>query len=271
MQALKENIMELLLKGQHLTQEQLDKAMQIHRDRQLPLRRVLVEQGFISEEALLSLLSNQLFIPTIHLTKYKFDPEIVKLIPEHIAKQYSLIPLSRLGKTLTIAISDPLNVFALDDVKTLTGFNIDTVLSPHEEIIKSIETQYGGPTANMQQILDEDSAQGASSLQKDVELLENEQIELSSAVSESEKPLIVKLVDLILTEALKRRASDIHIEPMGRCMRCSNSRNRNKMPLSPASRSFPTWILPKTGCPRTAGSRCVLKARKWIFACRVYR
>lgn len=213
MQTLRDKIIELLLSAKLITQEQLDKAMEVHRRRQVPLRRVLVEEGFISEENLLSLLSNELYIPTLHLTKYKFSQEIIRLIPEHIARQYSLIALSRIGNNLTIAISDPLNVFALDDLKTLTGFNIDTVLSPYDEIIKAIDIQYGsGGPKDMQQILS-DEAVKESGTDKDLELLREDNIELSSALVESEKPLIVKLVDLLLTEALKRRASDIHIEP----------------------------------------------------------
>ncbi len=214
MPTLKDTIIEVLIKGKHLTQEQLEKALHLQKERQIPLRRALVEGGFISEEALLSLLSNQLYIPTIHIAKYKFDPEIVKLIPEHIARQYCLLALSRMGNTLTIAISDPLNVFALDDIKTMTGFAIDTVLSPYNEIVKAIEACYAPQAKDMQQIIrDENFVQGAGAGQKDVELVTDEKIELSSAVEESERPLIVKLVDLMLTEALKRRASDIHIEP----------------------------------------------------------
>jgi type IV pilus assembly protein PilB len=197
-----------------LSQEQLDKAMKVHKEKQIPLRKILVDEKFISEEALLSLFADQLYIPSIHLAKYKFDSEITKLVPEHIARQYSLIPLSKIGNTLTIAISDPLNVFALDDVKTLTGYNIDTVLSPYDEIIKSIEAQYSsGPKEDMQQMLKTESYTETAQEKRDLELLEEDKIELSSALQESEKPLIVKLVDLILTEALKRRASDIHIEP----------------------------------------------------------
>ncbi len=141
MQTLKENIIEILLKSKRLQAEQIEKALQIQKQKEIPLRRVLVEQGFISEEELLSLLSSQLYIPILHLTKYKFNPEIIKIIPEHISRQYCLIPLSRIGNNLTVTMADPLNIFALDDLKTLTGCNIDIVISPQDEISRAIDTQ----------------------------------------------------------------------------------------------------------------------------------
>lgn len=218
MQALRENIIEILVKSKRLSKEQLDKALEIQKEKHTPLRKILVELRMISEDELLNLFSQQLYMPTLHLKKYKFDPQLIGMIPERLAKHYNIIPLSRMGNTLTVAMSDPLNIFALDDLKTLTGCDIDTVLSPHDEIVRAIENQYHKGSDDMQQILDEDS--GRSPLEKeDVELLRSEEIELSSAISESEKPPIIKIVELMLTQALKKRASDIHIEPEYDCLR----------------------------------------------------
>ncbi len=212
MLTLKENIIEILLKSKQINKEQLEKALVIQKKKQVSLRNILVEQGVISEEDLLSLLSEHLYIPTLHISRYKFDPKIVQLIPERLARQYNIIPLSRMANTLTVAISDPLNIFAMDDLRIFTGFNIDTVLSPEDEILKAIETQYRQQAQEAEQVLGEDvSATQASA--GDIELMKGEEIELSSAIQESEKPPIVKLVDLMLTQALKQRASDIHIEP----------------------------------------------------------
>ena len=213
MQTLKESIIEILLKSKHISKEQLEKAIDAQKQRQIPLRRVLISQNIISEEELLSLLSEQLYIPTLHLAKFKFDSAIVKLIPERMAVQYSVIPLSRMGNTLTVAMSDHLNIFALDDLKTVTGCDIDTVLSAEDEITKAIEIQYHSETKDMQKILEETSITHPDLGQEDIELLKQEEIELTSVLRESEKAPIVKLVDLILTQALKKRASDIHIEP----------------------------------------------------------
>src|SRR3989338_5543447 len=219
MQNLRENIIEILLKSKHMQLPQLEKALEIQKEKQIPLRRVLVSEGIISEVELLSLLSEQLFIPSLHLAKYKLDLEIIKLVPEHMARQYNIIPLSRIGSTLTVAMSDPLNIFALDDLKVFTGCNIDTVLSSEEEITQAIDTHYRLGTKDMQQILEESSFTQAGIEKKDVELLKQEEIDLTDVIKESEKPPIVKLVDLMLSQALNKRASDIHIEPEKDCLR----------------------------------------------------
>ncbi|MGE5308468.1 MAG: GspE/PulE family protein [Deltaproteobacteria bacterium] len=215
MKALKENIIELLLQNKLINQEQLDKALELQKQRGTTLRRILVQEKMVAEEELLSLFSNRLFIPSLHISKFKFDPEIVKLISPQMARQYSVMPLSRMANTLTVAMADPLNIFALDDLKVITGCDIDIVLSPEDEIQRAIEQNYGGGSKKMEEILKEGEtgAPGEGEDKQDIELLKMDEIELSSAVKESEKPVIVKLVDLILGEALRRRASDIHIEP----------------------------------------------------------
>jgi len=219
MQTLRENIIEILLKSKHLTKEQLDKALDLQKEKGMPLRRVFVEQGFISEETLLSLLSEQLYMPTLHLIKYRFDPLIVSLIPERMARLYNLIPLSRIGNKLTIAMSDPLNIFALDDLKALTGCNIDTVLSSEKEISRVIEAQYRLESRDIQHILEENGFSQLALEKKGLELVSQEEIELTAALKESEEAPIVKLVNVMLSQALKKRASDIHIEPEYDCLR----------------------------------------------------
>jgi len=218
MQALKDAIIEILIKNKKLNSQQLERALEIQKTQHIPLRKVLTKEGIISEEELLSLLSKQLYIPTLHLAKYKFDQDLLSLIPERVAKLYCVIPLSRMGNTLTVAIADPLNIFALDDLKVFTGLTIDTVLSPEDEIVRAIDSQYHLDTKNIQDILGE--AGPASAADKDnTELFRVDEIELSSAVKESEEPPIVKLVDLMLTQGLKNRASDIHIEPEQDCLK----------------------------------------------------
>jgi len=213
MVTLRDNIIGILLSSKRLSKEQLESALETQKQKRIPLRTILIDLGIISEEELLSLLSKQLYIPTLHLTKYKFDPEIVKTVPEHIAKQYNIIPLSRMGNSITVAISDPLNVFALDDIRTFTGCDIDIVLSPEEEIRSAIDAQYNLEVKSMQQILEDTSSLQIELDKKDTLTFKQEEIELSSVLKESEKAPIVKLVDVMLIQALKKRASDIHIEP----------------------------------------------------------
>ncbi len=212
--ALKDNIIELLLQNKLITQQQLDKALELQKQRGVTLRKVLVQEKMVAEEELMALFSTRLFIPTLRLSKFKFDPDVVRLIPATMARQYTVIPLSRIADTLTVAMADPLNIFAIDDLKVVTGCAIDIVLSSEEEILRAIETNYGGGSKKMEEILKEDEeGVDLGGEKQDLELLKMDEIELSSALKESEKPIIVKLVDLILGEALRKRASDIHIEP----------------------------------------------------------
>lgn len=213
MKALKENIIELLLKNKLITQEQLDKAIELQKLRGITLRRVLIQEKMVAEEDLMALFSTRLVIPALRLSKYKFDPDIVRLVPPAMARQYTVMPLSRMGDTLTVAMADPLNIFALDDLRVITGCSVDIVLSPEDDILRAIEQYYGGGSKKMEEILKDEEAGADSGGRQDLELLKVDEIELSSAVKESEKPVIVKIVDLILGEALRKRASDIHIEP----------------------------------------------------------
>jgi len=219
MHSLKENIIEILLKSQHINKEQLDRALSLQKEKGMPLRRVLVDEGIITEDVLLSLFSEQLYMPTLRLAKFRFDADIINLIPERMAKLYNTIPLSRIGTTLTVAMSDPLNIFALDDLSNFTGCNIDIVLSPEDEITHAIDSQYRKDIKDMQNILDETAMDRDSETSKNLELVKLDEIELSNALMESEKAPIVQLVDIILAQALKRRASDIHIEPEIDCLR----------------------------------------------------
>jgi type IV pilus assembly protein PilB len=219
MHSLKENIIEILLKSQHITKVQLERALSLQKEKGVPLRRVLVDEGIIAEEVLLSLFSEQLYIPTLRLTKFRFDTEVINLIPEHMAKIYNTIPLSKIGSTLTVAMSDPLNIFALDDLSNFTGCNIDIVLSPEDEIAHVIDSQYRKEAKEMQNILDESALTRSAGTDKNLELFRTDEIELSNSLLESEKAPIVQLVEIILAQALKRRASDIHIEPEIDCLR----------------------------------------------------
>ncbi len=219
MQTLRDRIIEILLKDGHINKGQLDKALLLQKENGVPLRKVLIEESMISEDTLLSLLSKQLYMPTLNLSKYKFTSEVIGLVPERMARLYKLIPISRFGSTITVAMSDPLNIFALDDLKTCTGCSIDTVLSPEEEVLRSIEEQYNKEAKDLEQAMEDVVLSQGSTEKGDIELVTQQEIELSSALEESELAPIVKLVDLMLNQALKKRASDIHIEPEQGCLR----------------------------------------------------
>ena len=143
MVSIKENIISILVNSKAVEAEALRKALEAQRRKQLPLRRVLLDEKLITEEKLITVLSEHLFIPLLRLNKYKFDAKLFELIPERIARQYRIIPLSLIGGTLTVALSDPLNIVAIDDLSAVTGYGLNLVLSTEEDISRAIEAQYG--------------------------------------------------------------------------------------------------------------------------------
>jgi len=208
-ESLKDRLTDILIKGNLLKKKDLDKALEIQKKSGSNLGKILIDQGFISQKSLVVAMSSQLGIPPIDLSKYKIDKELLKLIPEKVARQYTLLPLSKIGQVLTIVMSDPLNVFAIDDVKMVTHFKIDLVIASESEIKDAINLYYSttAQTQEIAEILEE------VKMDDDVEIVEEEKIDVSEVTEESKKAPIVKVVGLILNEAIKKRASDIHIEP----------------------------------------------------------
>lgn len=208
-QSLKDRLTDILIKGNLLKKKDLERALEIQKKSGGSLGKILVEKGFVSQKDLVVAVSSQLDIPPIDLAKYKIEKDLLKLIPEKVARQYTLLPLSKIGNVLTVVISDPMNVFAIDDVKMMTHFKIDLVIASESDIKDAINSYYG-TTAQTQEIAKilEEVKPG-----EDVEIVEEEKIDVSEVTEESQKAPIVKVVSLILNEAIKKRASDIHIEP----------------------------------------------------------
>src|SRR5438105_2760484 len=202
---------DLLVKEKIITPEQLQQATKVQKESNCRLGSALVKLNFLSDEDVTNFLSRQYGVPAINLSYFEIDQAVIKLIPYDTAKRYQILPLSRVGSSLTIAMVDPTNVFAMDDIKFMTGFNIEPVVASESSIMDGIEKAYRATQEEdlekvMQQI------EGADS---EVELTATEQDEL--ALEELEKAAdeapIVKLCNMLLTEAVKRGASDIHMEP----------------------------------------------------------
>ncbi len=214
-ESFRDKLINVLVKGKLIKQKDLDKALDIQKKLGGSLGKIVVEKGFISEKDLMVAMSSQLNIPPIDLSKYKIDKSITELIPERIAKQYSLVPISKIGRVLTIAMSDPLNIFAIDDIKILTNYKIDLVIATENDIKEAINNYYGSHGLEISKILED--------VPEDIEIEkaedEEERIDVSEVAEESQKAPIVKVVSLMLNEALKRRASDIHIEPSEKFLR----------------------------------------------------
>ncbi len=198
----------MLVKAGKITQEQLDKALTLVKDKKSKLEQVLLEIGAIdSEEEITTFVGKQLNMGTLRLSDIELNPEIVQLIPVDIARKFNVIAVSRLGKNLIVAISDPNNIYVLDAVKFITGCSIQPVISPEKAIQKAIENYYT-------------EGEGFSELVKgledytDLEVVSTDddspsEADLQSAIQD--KPL-VKLVDSIIADAIRTGASDIHFE-----------------------------------------------------------
>ena len=213
--SLKNRLANALIKGKLLKEKDLKAALDIQRNSGGSLGKILVESGFISEKELMVAMSQQLNIPPIDLSKYKIDKSLSDLIPEKVAKQYLLIPISKIGKALTVAMADPLNLFAIDDLKMLTKYQIDLVIATENDVRDAINNYYGTHTQEISKILTEMPHEDVEAGGEGFE----EQIDVGEIAEESKSAPIVKIVSLILNEAMKRRASDIHIEPCEKVLR----------------------------------------------------
>jgi type IV pilus assembly protein PilB len=202
---------DLLVKEKIITPEQLQQAVKVQRETNCRLGSALVKLNFLSDEDVTNFLSRQYGVPAINLSYFEIDPSVVKLIPYETAKRYQILPLSRVGASLTIAMVDPTNVFAMDDIKFMTGFNIEPVVAAESSILDGIEKAYG---TSKEENLD-DVMQSISDMEEtDVELQADQQeMDLNELEKAADEAPIVKLVNLVLSDAVKRGASDIHMEP----------------------------------------------------------
>jgi len=203
---------DLLVKEKVITQEQLEQATKLQKESQSRLASALVKLGFLTDEDVTNFLSRQYGVPAINLSYFEIDPAVVKLIPYETAKRYQILPLSRVGASLTIAMVDPTNVFAMDDIKFMTGFNIEPVVASESSIIEGIDKAYGTTKEEeLEQVMQSINEAGEN---PDVEVQDEEQeLELRELEKAADEAPIVKLVNLVLTDAVKRGASDIHMEP----------------------------------------------------------
>jgi len=241
---LSERLGELLLKRNFITQEQLKRAQEEQKVKGGRLESNLIRLGYIKEDELLSFLSAQYRVPSVKISKIEINPNVIKLIPSSTAKKYFIIPINRMGPKLTLAMADPSNILVIDEVKFMTGFNVEPVVASETEIIDAIKKYYGGGggIAGMGSLSfepadytleDGKGSNDAINFDEDAVNVEDfdalvhgavdnvEVVEESSAfeeVSGDEGP-IIKIVNGILLKAIKVGASDIHFEPYERSFR----------------------------------------------------
>jgi type IV pilus assembly protein PilB len=242
---------DLLLKQKLITQEQLEAALKLQREEGGKIGEALVRVGAVSEGDITETLSQQFGVPSIDLAHFEIDPAVIKVVPGEVARKYGVLPVNKTGATLTIAMGDPTNVFAMDDIKFMTGYNVEPVVASEIALRKAIDKHYGTPRSV---VLKERTKQSSSGFQPessledvmassaltmddmasvglgeinmdeitgmdagaDVDVVrgeEGQEIDLSDLAKSSESAPIIKVSNLILIEALKAGASDIHVEP----------------------------------------------------------
>jgi len=207
---------EILIKKNMLTQDQLNEALAHQRKHGGRLGVILVSKGYVSDDEIVSVLSMQYDVPSVNLEFTEIDPEVIKLVPIETAIKYQVLPITRIGTTLTVAITDPTNVLAMDDLKFMTGFNVEPVVASETDIKEAIEKYYGTSISlDLKKVYDEiDSKDRDDKEGYQLEELEDEkELSIDQLQQSGEEAPIIKLVNMILYDALRRGASDIHIEP----------------------------------------------------------
>lgn len=205
---LRDRLSQVLIKNKLVTEKALKQALDVQEKEGGSLTRILIKEGIVDEKGLMSAMSSAFNIPAINLSRYKIEEDSVTLIPERMARQYRSIPICRLTNTLIVAMADPLNVIAIDDLKMISKLDVEPVLSTETDIIEAIDKFYAPKGKALSDIIKESEGSDL-----EVVSVSKEESDISEAALEGETPPIVKIVDLILIEALKKRASDIHIEP----------------------------------------------------------
>lgn len=215
MLSLKERLTEILV-NKLITEEQLNEAIDVQKSKGGRLSDIIIELKFIRESQLASALSVGLGFPLMDLKRFKIDPEIVKTIPAEIARHYQIIPISKMGDTVTLAMADPLNIFAVDHVEALTGHKINPIISSSQDIMQAIEQCYPDATKGIiDDLVKEMTATTIELVKEEREVLLSDS-ELNRASRETP---VIQVTNMLLEEGVKKKASDILIEPFDRKLR----------------------------------------------------
>jgi len=203
---------DLLVRNELINDEQLHDALADQKAQGGRLGSSLIKLGFVKEEQLSAFLSKQYGVPSINLSEFEIAVDVIRQIPPEVAQKYQIVPVNRAGSTLIVAMNDPSNIFAIDDIKFMTGFNIEVVVAT-ESSIKTAIDQYYDQSASLADVMGdlEDI---------DLELVDDDDdVDVRELERATEDAPVVKLVNLILTDAIKKKASDIHVEPYEKSFR----------------------------------------------------
>ncbi|MBU1124550.1 MAG: Flp pilus assembly complex ATPase component TadA, partial [Candidatus Omnitrophica bacterium] len=216
MLSLKERLTELLITNRLITPEQLQQALQVQREKGGRLRDILVELRFVKEREFAPIISEGLGLPLIDLKRIKIDPTITGLVPVAIAHHYQIIPVSKMGESITIAMVDPLNVFAIDHLKSLTGYTINPIISTSQDIQQAIQLYYPDTTTGVIEGIVKEMSEPVLDVIKEEKEVAPSDYEL---IQSSREAPVIQVTNVILEEAIKKKASDILVEPFERRIR----------------------------------------------------
>ena len=202
---------ELLVRGGLISEEQLQEALVSQREHGGRLGTNLISLGHIKDHTLVDFLSQHFGVPSVDLGQIEIDERVIQIIPADVARKYTILPVSKAGAKVTIAMIDPTNVFAMDDIKFMTGYDVEPVVSSEPSLRAAIDKYYGSTHAvELKKVMDDLEDEVID----DLEVLEDEEdMDLDALEESAEDAPVVRLVNIILTDAIKRSASDIHIEP----------------------------------------------------------
>ena len=195
---------EMLLKGNLISADQLRGALETQEKTHERIGAILVKAGFIKEEELLAYLGRQFSLPVVDLSKYEINPEVVRLLPEEMIQKHLALPINRVGSKMIVAVADPSNMAIIDGIGFKTGYAVELVLASEREITTQIN-KFFDRSMEFRDIISE--------LDEDLEVIREEEVDTADLARSVDDAPVVKLANYLLTEAIKRRASDIHIEP----------------------------------------------------------
>jgi type IV pilus assembly protein PilB len=209
-------LLDLLVKENLLTPDQAQKALADQRRSGERLATVLTRLGFLTEDDLLDFLSRKYGIPVINLGRVEVDPDILRLVRKEIVQKYQVFPVRKVGNTLTLALSDPTVVLAIDDVQFATGLHVIPVLAAESAIRAAIDHNYSSGVDDIKKLIDQES----TGIDASLELLDKgSKVDIAELGREAEEAPTIRFVNLIIADAIRKRASDIHLEPYEKVFR----------------------------------------------------
>lgn len=197
-----DKLAEILVQTGKITEKERDRLLQLQQSSGKPLTQILMDEKILEENEIVHLFSDSFDLPILHIDSYQIDRDLIRILPQKIAERYEAIPISKMGTILTLAVSKPPDLIALDDLRELTGCEIRLVLTTSKAIQNALAGYYSG-SANLDQMLEEANQ---------VEVLTNEEASGGGPSAPEEAP-VIRLVNMIIQEAIRQRASDIHLEP----------------------------------------------------------